>query len=105
MINSVITRILLTLITVSLGLQAADKPNILWITSEDNSPYIGAYGDKLAKTPNIDAMAKDGVLYRHAFSTAAVCAPARTTLLTGMYPPALGAEHMRSEAPLPCYCL
>ena len=103
MINSVITRILLTLIVVSLGLKAADKPNILWITSEDNSPYIGAYGDKLAKTPNIDAMAKDGVLYRHAFSTAAVCAPARTTLLTGMYPPALGAEHMRSEAPLPCF--
>ena len=101
MINSVTTRILLTLIVVSLGLQAADKPNILWITSEDNSPYIGAYGDELAKTPNIDGLAKDGILFRHAFSTAAVCAPARTTLLTGMYPPSLGAEHMRSQAPLP----
>jgi N-sulfoglucosamine sulfohydrolase len=99
--NSVTTRILALLMLVSTVCFGADRPNILWIVSEDNSPYIGCYGDKLAKTPHIDGLAADGVLYRNAYSNAAVCAPARTTLITGMYPPALGAEHMRSQAQLP----
>ena len=83
-------------------LAAADRPNILWITSEDNSPdYIGCYGDPHGMTPNIDRLATQGVLYRNAFSNAAVCGPARTTLILGMYPPSVGGEHMRSQAPLP----
>lgn len=80
---------------------AADKPNILWIVSEDNSLYINCFGDKLAKTPNIDGLAADGVRYKMAYSNAAVCAPARTTLILGMYPPSVGGEHMRSQVPLP----
>jgi len=79
----------------------ADRPNILWITSEDNSLYINCFGDKLAKTPNIDGLASKGVLYKYAYSNAAVCAPARTTLFLGMYPPSIGGEHMRSQVPLP----
>lgn len=101
MIRKMTTRILALLIVFSAAVVAEDRPNILWITSEDNSPYIGCYGDPLAKTPHIDQMARDGVLYRNAYSTAAVCAPARTTLILGMYAPTLGAEHMRSQAPLP----
>jgi len=100
---TITTRILALLMLISSSAFAQDVPNILWITSEDNSPYIGCYGDKLAKTPNIDNLAKDGVLYRNAYSTAAVCGPARTTLILGMYPPSLGAEHMRSQAPLPSF--
>jgi uncharacterized sulfatase len=80
---------------------AADHPNILWITSEDNSPYIGCYGDPLAKTPTIDKLAQNGILYQNAYSNAAVCGPARTTLILGMYPSSVGGEHMRSQAPLP----
>ncbi|MBI5775174.1 MAG: sulfatase-like hydrolase/transferase [Verrucomicrobia bacterium] len=80
---------------------AADQPNILWITSEDHGPHMGCYGDQLARTPNVDALAAKGMLFKRAWSCAPVCAPARTTLISGMFPPSLGAEHMRSEVPMP----
>lgn len=76
-------------------------PNILWIVSEDNSCFLGAYGDSFATTPQLDQLANEGVLYTHAFANAPVCAPARSTLITGMYPPSLGTQHMRSRNPLP----
>lgn len=78
-----------------------DRPNILWIVSEDNSPLIGAYGDSFATTPNLDRFAAESVRYTHAFATAPVCAPSRSTLITGLYPSSLGTEHMRSTYPLP----
>lgn len=78
-----------------------EKPNILWITSEDNGPHLGCYGDKYAVTPNLDALAKQGMLYKVCWSTAPVCAPARTCILTGMYGPSNGGQHMRSMADLP----
>lgn len=80
-----------------------DRPNILWITSEDNGPHLGCYGDSYADTPNLDALAGRGMIYRNAWSTAPVCAPARTTLISGVYPPSSGAEHMRSQTELPSY--
>ena len=86
---------------VAVAQTSEDRPNILWIVSEDNSPFIGAYGDTFATTPNIDGLAKEGVRYTHAFATAPVCAPSRSTLITGMYPSSLGTEHMRSSYPLP----
>lgn len=76
-------------------------PNILWIVSEDNSPFIGAYGDEFATTPHIDKFAKRSVLYENAFASAPVCAPARSTLITGVYPTAMGTQHMRSTNPIP----
>lgn len=79
---------------------AADRPNILWLTSEDHGPQMGCYGDRLARTPHIDALAARGMLFKHVWSCAPVCAPARTTIISGMYPTSLGAEHMRSEVPL-----
>jgi N-sulfoglucosamine sulfohydrolase len=93
----------LILLTSALGLfaQTNDSPNILWIVSEDNSPLIGAYGDTFATTPNIDRLAGQGVRYTNAFATAPVCAPSRNTLITGMYPPSLGTENMRSTYPSP----
>jgi arylsulfatase A-like enzyme len=78
-----------------------DRPNILWITSEDNGPHLGCYGDTYATTPNLDALAAQGLRYTHAWSNAPVSAPARTTLITGMYATSLGAQHMRSRAVLP----
>ncbi|MCS1408112.1 MAG: Choline-sulfatase [Verrucomicrobia subdivision 3 bacterium] len=80
---------------------AGDRPNILWITSEDNGPHLGCYGDDYATTPHLDGLAKRGMIYRNAWSTAPVCAPARTTIISGLYPPATGSEHMRSETNLP----
>jgi uncharacterized sulfatase len=76
-------------------------PNILWITSEDNGPHLGCYGDTYAVTPNLDRFAKRSLLYTKASSTAPVCAPARTTIISGIYPPATGSEHMRSMTRLP----
>ena len=71
-------------------------PNILWITSEDNSPFLGAYGDTFATTPNLDALAQRGFLYTHAYANAPVCAPARNTIITGVYANSGGHQHMRS---------
>ena len=88
-------------LTASIGKAEELRPNILWITSEDNGPELGCYGDTYAETPNLDRLAQQGMIYRHAWSNAPVCAPARTTIITGMWPPSLGAMHMRSEVALP----
>jgi len=80
---------------------AADQPNILWVISEDTGPEIGCYGDEYAVTPNIDRLAAEGLRYTFCWSNAPVCAPARTTLISGMYPTSTGAEHMRSLVSLP----
>lgn len=78
-----------------------DQPNILWIVSEDNSPFIGVYGDEFATTPHIDQLATESILYENAFATAPVCAPSRSTLITGVYPVSMGTQHMRSTFPIP----
>ncbi|MBB4079246.1 arylsulfatase A-like enzyme [Lewinella aquimaris] len=75
---------------------AQDRYNILWITAEDLSPRLGAYGDRVARTPNLDRLAAGGVRYERAFATYGVCAPARHTLITGMYPTSTGAGPMRT---------
>ena len=92
--------LLLASVALSAAADAA-KPNILWITSEDHGPHMGCYGDTYATTPNVDGLAKKGMIYMHCWSNAPVCAPARTTIITGMYATSLGAEHMRSMVPFP----
>jgi uncharacterized sulfatase len=77
------------------------KPNILWITAEDMGPHLGACGDPNAVTPNLDRLAARGTIYMNAWSNAPVCAPARTAIISGMDPCALGAHHMRSHVPMP----
>jgi hypothetical protein len=91
-----------TAATASASESGGERPNILCLVSEDNNPYIGAYGDRLAHTPNIDALAARGVLFRNAYSNAPVCAPSRFALLTGIDPRSCSpAQHMRAEAHLP----
>jgi uncharacterized sulfatase len=82
-------------------LLAADRPHILWLTSEDHGPQMGCYGDTFATTPNVDKLASRGLIYLHAWSNAPVCAPARTAIISGLYPPSTGSEHMRSMVPFP----
>lgn len=89
------------LLLVTLAAKAADRPNILWITSEDNSPYLGCYGDPLAVTPHLDRLAAQGVRYRRAFANAPVCSTARSTLITGMHASSLGVHHHRSSVAIP----
>ncbi len=78
------------------------KPNILWITIEDTSPeFIGCYGNKVARTPNIDKLAENGVRFVNAFSTGTVCSPSRTAIITGVKTYCTGTGHHRSQIPLP----
>lgn len=79
----------------------ADRPNILWLSAEDISPHLGCYGDPHAITPHLDALAAEGTRYTHAFTAAGVCAPCRSTIITGMYQTAIGTHHMRCNATLP----
>ncbi|MCF0065254.1 sulfatase-like hydrolase/transferase [Dyadobacter chenwenxiniae] len=103
MIKNILSLLLLFIVLPEIHAQQKDKPNILWIVSEDNSPFLGCYGDTFATTPHLDKFAKQGILYKNAFATAPVCAPSRFTLVTGMYPPSMGTEHMRSTYPVPDY--
>ncbi len=100
--------ILLSLLVVALfGLaslaRAADRPNILWLSAEDISPHLGCYGDPHAITPNLDTLAKQGIRYTRAFTTAGVCAPCRSGIITGLYQTTLGTHHMRCTATLPAH--
>ncbi len=74
------------------------RPNIIWISTEDFSPHLGCYGDKVAQTPNIDQLATQGVRFTNVFTTAAVCAPVRAGIITGMYQNSIGCMHMRTTS-------
>ncbi|NNE93886.1 MAG: sulfatase-like hydrolase/transferase [Verrucomicrobiales bacterium] len=80
---------------------SADKPNILWISAEDINAHFGCYGDPHAITPNLDRLAKEGVRYTNCYTAAGVCAPNRSTIITGMYQNSIGTHHMRCNAKLP----
>ncbi|TWU63150.1 Arylsulfatase [Crateriforma conspicua] len=80
----------------------ADRPNILWITSEDNGvSWVSCYGGTNANTPAIDGLAEEGFRYTHCFDNAAVCAPTRSCWITGMYGISNGTQPMRSRNPIP----
>ncbi len=77
------------------------RPNIVWISAEDISPRLEAYGDSVARTPTLDRLARNGMRFTNAFTTAGVCAPNRSAIITGMHQSAIGTHHMRTthEAP------
>ncbi|WP_299533837.1 sulfatase-like hydrolase/transferase [Ulvibacterium sp.] len=81
--------------------EPVESPNILWISAEDISPAWGCYGDSRATTPNIDKLAGQGYIFTQAFSNAPICAPARATLITGMYATSTGTQNLRSAIPMP----
>jgi N-sulfoglucosamine sulfohydrolase len=80
-----------------LAAETPARPNILWISCEDTSPDLGCYGDQYAVTPNIDRLASEGVRYTRCFTHAGVCAPSRSGIITGCYPPSIGTHHMRCK--------
>src|SRR5216117_2460010 len=82
------------LISVVLGLlaavaapaAAADRPNIVFIMSDDHAAHaISAYGSRVNRTPNIDRLARDGAILLNVFATNSICTPSRATILTGQY--------------------
>jgi N-sulfoglucosamine sulfohydrolase len=66
--------------------QPVSRPNILLIISEDTGPQLGCYGDRYARTPNLDRLAASGVRFQHAYITQAGCSQSRASILTGLYP-------------------
>lgn len=83
------------------ALHADERPNILWINAEDMSPHLGCYEHPDAVTPNIDALAADGIVYKNTLATAPICSPARSCLATGLYATSLGTQHLRCEVAIP----
>jgi len=75
-----------TLCAAVVSLQAAERPNILLIVSEDNGQELSCYGDKNVKTPHLDSIARDGMLFENAYVSQSVCSPSRGTIFTGLYP-------------------
>ena len=79
-----------------------DRPNILWLTCEDNNVnWVGCYGNPHADTPNIDALAAEGFQYMHCYANAPVCAPSRSTWITGVHAVSMGTHPMRSRYEIP----
>lgn len=72
-------------------------PNIIWLVAEDQSPeFFPIYAEVPVELPNLSSLAKDGVVFENAYSPVPVCAPARSALITGMYPTSLGTHNMRT---------
>ena len=76
------------------------RPNILWISCEDASPWLGFSGEPYATTPNLDRLARAGVRYTSAFAPAPVCSPCRFSMITGRYATSHGTQGLRSKAPI-----
>lgn len=77
--------------------KAQTRPNIIWLVAEDQSPgFFPMYGDSTISLPNIESISLDGVVFDNAFSPVPVCAPARSAIITGMYPTTLGTHNMRT---------
>lgn len=72
------------------------QPNILWITCEDMSPDLPMFGDATVATPNLSNLAAEGIRYNQVYTTAGVCAPSRSALITGMYATTMGTHNMRT---------
>ncbi len=76
------------------------KPNIIWFVAEDQSPdFFTMYGDNTISLPTIESLASNGVVFNNAYAPVPVCAPARSAIITGMYPTTLGTHNMRTYTP------
>ncbi|GJM64762.1 sulfatase [Persicobacter diffluens] len=80
------------------GDDSAGEYNILWLVTEDMGHYIPPFGDSTIQTPNLSRLAQEGVIFNNFYSTSGVCSPSRAAIATGMYPSAIGANHMRTNS-------
>jgi|CXWL01.1.fsa_nt_gi arylsulfatase A-like enzyme len=94
---------LLSLCLLATGGRAADaaRPNILWISFEDTSRWLGFCGEKYARTPHVDELARRGVQYTNAYATAPVCSPSRFAIITARYATSYGTQRLRSDFGVP----
>tara|TARA_R110002049_G_scaffold285698_1_gene466657 strand:- start:23213 stop:24796 length:1584 start_codon:yes stop_codon:yes gene_type:complete len=80
-------------LAVSPGIGQAAKPNVLFIAVDDLRPELGCYGSPIAISPNLDALAEDGLLFNRAYCQQAICRPSRASLMTGARPDTTGLYH------------
>src|SRR5216110_2048472 len=98
--SSVFRRILpLVIAFVASAVGAADtpRPNVLFIMTDDMTGTLGCMGDPIAKTPNIDRLARSGVLFTHAYCQQPLCNPSRASLLTGLRPDTLKVYDLQTN--------
>lgn len=92
--------VLIALLTVAAPVPShaqAERPNVLWIIAEDFGPELSCYGHPQVWTPNIDALAEEGVRFTRAYTVTAVCSTSRSSFMTGMYAFTIGAHNHRSH--------
>ena len=95
-------RLALALLACTTVSHAADRPNFVWLISEDNSThYLKLFNERGAETPRIAELARHGLLFENAFSNSPVCSVARTTLITGCYGPRIGTQYHRRSVTVP----
>lgn len=94
-----LTTLIAALVTLAQLCSAAanTRPNILWLIAEDFGPHLSCYGVKEVSTPNIDQLGRDGMRFDRFYTTAPVCSPSRSALMTGMYQTTIGAHNHRSH--------
>lgn len=96
---------LFVVVMMAVGLDAAAKaarPNIIWLVSEDNSAdWLKLYNENGATMPTVEKLAKQGLVFNHAFSCAPVCSVARSTIISGCYAPRTGTQYHRKQATVP----
>jgi len=77
-------------------IHAANRPNVLWFVVDDMSANFSCYGEKTIRTPAVDQLAEDGLLFTRAYATSPVCSTFRSAMITGMYQNSIGSHHHRS---------
>ncbi|MCA9007644.1 MAG: sulfatase-like hydrolase/transferase, partial [Planctomycetaceae bacterium] len=103
--RSPLVLMLLLIFCPALGLrsEAAEKPNVLFIGTDDLRCDLACYGHPLVKTPNLDRLASRGVLFKQAYCQQALCNPSRASLMTGRRPDSLQIwnlpKHFREADP------
>src|SRR3546814_1105203 len=88
-LNLIIVSLVPLLFSCDRGQALVEQPNILWLVSEDNGPFLGCYGVTFSTTPNLYRLSSEGILFYNAFSASPLFAPSRSTLITGFYPTSL----------------
>jgi len=87
------------------ALNITDRPNFLLIIAEDMGPWLGAYGHDGVHTPNLDALAAQGIRFTRAWASGPACSPSRSSLFTGLWSPSLGTESHREPRPIPAWTI
>ena len=94
-INFLLIPLFFTTLSSSTSFEKPSKLNVLFIIADDLNCAIGAYGDALVKTPNLDKLAEEGVLFGNAHVQYPLCGPSRVSLMTGLYPDQTKSKKLR----------